>query len=102
MSKKKVSEAQRWLKIGLLREKTKSHIEIVDLVRVLRKCVFQTKFNYEMTYMTKELPSSERPESLTVEMSLIFFSKVRIKATIRYGHLASDFISKFPNVGVSK
>ncbi|CAF0726203.1 unnamed protein product [Brachionus calyciflorus] len=79
MSKKIVPEAQRWLKIGLLREKTKSHIEIVDLVGVLGKCVFQTKFNYEMSYMTKELPRSERPESLPVEMSLIFLKRSESK-----------------------
>ncbi|CAF1036443.1 unnamed protein product [Brachionus calyciflorus] len=76
MSKKKVSRRLKdGLKIGLLRHKTKSHIEIVDLVGVLGKCVFPTKFNYEMTSMTKELPRSERRESLPVEISLIFFER---------------------------
>ncbi|CAF1018148.1 unnamed protein product [Brachionus calyciflorus] len=75
MGRKLVTESQRWQKIGLMKDKTKSHKEIADLEVVLRKLVFPTKFNYEMTYMTKELPRSERPESLPVEMSLIFLER---------------------------
>lgn len=56
--------------------------------------MFPPKFNYEMTYMTKELPRSERPESLPVEMSLIFLEN----PAISYRQLSSDFNTKLPNV----
>ncbi|CAF0955967.1 unnamed protein product [Brachionus calyciflorus] len=71
---KKVNEAQRWVG-GLLREKTKSHIEIVDQVGVLRKFVFPTKFNYDISYKTKDLPRSERHESLPDQICLIFLER---------------------------
>ncbi|CAF0959910.1 unnamed protein product [Brachionus calyciflorus] len=75
MDKKKVTEAQGLQKIWLLKDKTKSHKEIADLLGVISKCVFQAKCNYEMTSMTKELPRSERHESLPAEMSLIFLER---------------------------
>ncbi|CAF1042998.1 unnamed protein product [Brachionus calyciflorus] len=55
MSKRQVSEAQRWQIIGLLKGNTKSQQEKADLVGVSRKCVFTTKCNYEKTTGTKEL-----------------------------------------------
>ncbi|RNA36711.1 hypothetical protein BpHYR1_011362 [Brachionus plicatilis] len=64
MGKKKVSEAQRWQIIGLLKDKTKSQQNIADLVGVSRKCVITTKRNYEKTSVVNELPRSERSESI--------------------------------------
>ncbi|CAF1033785.1 unnamed protein product [Brachionus calyciflorus] len=78
MGKKKVSEAQRWQIIRLLKEKTKSQQEIADLVGVSKKCVFITKCNYEKTKRSlgpKNYQGLGDPQSLPVEMSLTFLER---------------------------
>ncbi|RNA32819.1 Transposase domain containing [Brachionus plicatilis] len=86
MCKKKVSEAQRWQIISLLKDKTKTQQEIADLVEVSSKCVITTKRNYEKTFVIKELPRSGRPRKSYI------FRKVRINPTTSYRQLSSDFI----------
>ncbi|CAF0717923.1 unnamed protein product [Brachionus calyciflorus] len=75
---KKVSEAQSWQIIGLMKEKTKSQQEIADLVGVSRKCVFPTKCNYEKTSRAKELSRLGRPPKLTSRDESYISRKVRI------------------------
>ena len=102
MGKKKVTEAQRWQIIGLLKDKTKSQKEIAQLVGVSEKCVFTTKRNYDTTSSCKELPRSGRPSKLTSRDESYIFRKVRVNPSISYRQLAADFSSKFEKVRVNK
>lgn len=97
MPRKSVSNEVKWQIIGLLKDKTKTNVEIADLCEVSEKCVRTTKKNYSLTKNVKNLPRSGRPGKLSDKDKDWLFMQVRKTPDISYRDLAKMFSAKFKN-----
>lgn len=102
MGKKQVTYDKRQQIIGLLKDKTKTNVEIAKLVNVSEKCVRTTRNNLQNKNVAGELPRSGRPKKLSPRSESWLYRKVRKFPSISCRKLADQFNSTFHEVSICK
>lgn len=102
MGKKSVSQKTKWQIAGLLKDKSKTNVDIANLCGVSEYCVRQTKKKLERTGDVKDLPRPGRPSKLSYRDVNYLFRLTRQDPKISYQELADNLNSKLKNICVSR
>lgn len=102
MGRKSVPNEVRHQIIGLLKDDTKSNVEIAKIVGVSAKCVWTTRKNYNEKNIIGECPKSGRPTKLTSRDENALFRMVRLNPNLSYRRLAASFNSRTEKISISR